>query len=413
MCAWSQNHSQLPSNSGFRIMSAKFFLCVASFIALSASRAQTPSVTGTFVSTLGKDTIQIERYTRTGDRLEGDILRRAPRVQVVHYVADLATNKVKGISVSTRRLGADATTPPTFSMVALLADSTANVEVQRGGRPDTANTGTRSFKGPAVPGVPGLPPSLALYEQTMMFNPLTGRDSVSVNVVTVGFGPNPTMTMIRRGRDTVAFVSSFSPGWTEIATVDANGRIQSLDASATTVKSVTRRAANLDFDAIAKAWGAYEVAHGPAGAMSPPDTVRASVGTATVEVAYSRPFKRGRVVFGNVVPWNQVWRTGANAATQLSTSADLVFGTTVIPAGKYTLWSLPTATGAKLIINSQTGQWGTEYDMSKDVARLDLTQTSLSAPVEEFTFAIVPQGANGVLKFSWDDREYSIPFRVK
>jgi hypothetical protein len=384
MCAWSQNHSQLPSNSGFRIMSAKFFLCVASFIALSASRAQTPSVTGTFVSTLGKDTIQIERYTRTGDRLEGDILRRAPRVQVVHYVADLATNKVKGISVSTRRLGADA-----------------------------ANTGTRSFKGPAVPGVPGLPPSLALYEQTMMFNPLTGRDSVSVNVVTVGFGPNPTMTMIRRGRDTVAFVSNFSPGWTEIATVDANGRIQSLDASATTVKSVTRRAANLDFDAIAKAWGAYEVAHGPAGAMSPADTVRASVGTATVEVAYSRPFKRGRVVFGNVVPWNQVWRTGANAATQLSTSADLVFGTTVIPAGKYTLWSLPTATGAKLIINSQTGQWGTEYDMSKDVARLDLTQTSLSAPVEEFTFAIVPQGANGVLKFSWDDREYSIPFRVK
>ena len=176
---------------------------------------------------------------------------------------------------------------------------------------------------------------------------------------------------------------------------------------------MTRRAPNLDFDAIAKAWGAYEAAHGPAGAMSAADTVRGTVGSANVEVAYSRPQKRGRVIFGNVVPWNQVWRTGANAATMLTTSADLIIGNTTLPAGKYTLWSLPTPTGAKLIINSQTGQWGTEYDVSKDVARLDLAQTTLAAPVEQFTFAIVPQGANGILKFSWDDREYSIPIRVK
>jgi hypothetical protein len=147
--------------------------------------------------------------------------------------------------------------------------------------------------------------------------------------------------------------------------------------------------------------------------MSPPDTVRATVGGATVQVAYSRPFKRGRVIFGNVVPWNQVWRTGANAATQLTTSADLIVGNTVVPAGKYTLWSLPTPTGAKLIINSQTGQWGTEYDAKRDFARIDMTSTTLNQPVDEFTLALVPQGNGGILKFSWDDREFSVPFRVK
>lgn len=394
-------------------MSAKTFLFAASFIAYGVLDAQSPSASGTFVSTLGKDTIQIERYTRTGDKLEGDILRRAPRVQIVHYVADLATNRVKGISVSTRRYGSDASTPPTFSMVALLADSTANVEVQRGGRPDTVNTRTISFKDRAFPGIPGLPPSLAMYEQAMMFYPLTGRDSTSLNIVTVGFGQNPTLTMFRRARDTVLFVSSFSPGWTEVVTLDANGRIQSLDGAATTVKAVTRRAPTLDFDAVARAWGAHEAANGPVGAMSGADTVRATVGLANLEIAYSRPQKRGRTIFGTVVPWNQVWRTGANAATQLTTSADLVFGATTLPAGKYTLWSLPTPTGSKLIINSQTGQWGTEYDITRDVARLDLTHATLTAPVEQFTFAIVPRGSNGVLKFSWDDREYSIPFRVK
>ena len=394
-------------------MSARLFLAGLSLVTFGSLEAQTTPTSGAFVSTLGNDTIQIERYTRTGDRLEGDILRKAPRVQVVHYVADLATNRVKGISVSTRRYGVDATTPPVFSMVALLSDTSANVEVQRAGRPDTANSGIRLFRGRAVPLIPGVPSSLAMYEQSLMFGGLAPRDSLVVNLVGVGIGKDPTVKMIRRSRDTVVFVSSFFSGWTEIATVDSVGRIQSLDAAATTVKAVTRRAANLDFDAVAKAWAAYETAHGPAGQMSRSDTVRARVGAANLEIAYSRPQRRGRTIFGNVVPWNQVWRTGANAATQLTTSADLVIGNATVPAGKYTLWSLPTPTGAKLIINSQTGQWGTEYDPAKDLARVDLTQTTLPAPVDEFTFVIAPQGANGILKFSWDDREYSVPVRVK
>jgi hypothetical protein len=379
----------------------------------TAAGAQAPTVTGTFVSTLGNDTIQIERYTRTGDKLEGDIARRLPRVQITHYVADLASGRIKGMSVSTRRFGADPATPPTFSMVTLLADSTANVEVQRVGRPDTANTGIRKFQGRAIPMVPGLPPSLALYEQTLIFNPPVARDTMVVNLVGSGLAPNTAIRLVRRARDTVVFAGTFGPTWAEVATLDATGKIQSLDAAATTVKSVTRRSPDLDFDAVVKAWGAYEAAHGPAGAASRPDTVRATIGAANVEIAYSRPLKRGRVIFGNIVPWNQVWRTGANAATQLTTSADLVVGGTTLPAGKYTLWSLPTATGTKLIINSQTGQWGTEYDTARDVARIDMTQTMLAKPQEEFTFAVVPQGTGGVLKFSWDDREFSVPIRAR
>jgi hypothetical protein len=90
-----------------------------------------------------------------------------------------------------------------------------------------------------------------------------------------------------------------------------------------------------------------------------------------------------------------------------------MFGETLVPAGKYTLWTLPTPTGTKLIINKQTGQWGTSYDPQQDLVRLDMAQTSLAQPVEQFTIAVTPQGPNGILRISWDDREYSIPFRVK
>jgi hypothetical protein len=108
-----------------------------------------------------------------------------------------------------------------------------------------------------------------------------------------------------------------------------------------------------------------------------------------------------------------VWRTGANAATQLSTDRDLVFGTTVLPAGKYTLWTLPTPTGAKLIINRETGQWGTAYHADKDFARLDLTTNRLTQPVEQFVIGIAPRGPGGALRLAWDDREYLIPFTVR
>ena len=395
-------------------MLAKHLAATLTLIAFSALGAQRAPVSGTFVSTLGSDTIQVERYTRDGDKLEGDILRKSPRVQIVHYVADLGPGRFKGMSVTSRVYPADPASAPGFSMVALMSDTMASIEVQRAGRPDSINTGLRLFQGRAAPAVPGTPPSAGVYEQILAFNAPVGKDSVTVGLITVGLPTNSTLKLWRRGRDSVSFLSSFFPGWIEVASVDANGRIQSLDASATTVKAYTRRVASLDFEATARAWAAYEAAHGSMGQISPPDTLRARIGTANIEIAYSRPLKRGRAIFGsNIVPWNQVWRTGANAATQFTTSADLMFGGTVIPAGKYTLWTLPTPTGAKLIFNSQTGQWGTDYDAAKDFARVDLTQTVLAKPVEQLTFAIVPQGTGAVLKYSWDDREYSIPFRLK
>ena len=199
-----------------------------------------------------------------------------------------------------------------------------------------------------------------------------------------------------------------------LRTIDSRGRIQGVDASATTVKTVAQRVASLDFDNVVKSWAAVESARGGAmGQMSPPDTLKTTIGGANLTVAYSRPLKRGRVIFGNLVPWNQVWRTGANAATMFTTDKDLAFGSTVIPAGKYTLWTVPTPTGAKLIFNSETGQWGTDYHADKDFARVDLAGRQVSPPVDQFVIVVAPQGTGGLLSFTWDDRQYSVPFTVK
>jgi hypothetical protein len=381
-------------------------------MAAGALGAQTPS-TAYLVTRLGVDTVGIERYTRTGNKLEGDLVLRYPRVRTFHYLADLGPRgEITSLSTVVTRPGTPAGAPPLMKFAANFADSVAVLQVERNGKPDTTLTGRKIYHGAVAPTLFTEPPAYGLYEQALASAKL-GNDSVAYALVGPGGGPVPSIIIRKRGADSVAFTSTFFPNWTEVARVDSRGQITGIDASATTVKTTAERVPNLDFDATVARWAAYEAAHGGAiGQMSPPDTVRANVGGANVAIAYSRPLKRGRVIFGNIVPWNQVWRTGANAATMFTTDKDLVFGNTVVPAGKYTLWTLPTPTGAKLIINSETGQWGTDYHQEKDFARVDLSATRLSQPVEQFVIGVAPQGSGGVLRMAWDDREYSIPFTV-
>jgi len=379
--------------------------------------AQTSApVSGVFITKLGSDTVSIERYTRSADKLVGDLLMRGmPRVRVIHYVADIAPNgMIKAMTISTRPVGSDSTAAPITSITTLFTDTVATVDVARGGVPDTTNSGKKIYHGYVMPQIQLAPTSYAVYEQILSSAKLNGSDSVGYAAISPGRRPAPTIWISRRGRDSVTFTNTFFPGWIEVARVDSQGHLLSVNSSATTVKTTSTRVDRVDFDAIAKAWAASEASRGVMSQMSPPDTVRSTVGAAKIEVAYSRPYKRARVIFGSdVVPWGKVWRTGANAATQFTTSSDLMIGDKLVPAGKYTLWTLPSPTGAKLIINSQTGQWGTDYDASKDFARLDLTTKSLPTPVDQFTIAVVPQGSGGVMKFSWDTTEYSIPFTVK
>ncbi|HEY3113922.1 MAG TPA: DUF2911 domain-containing protein [Gemmatimonadaceae bacterium] len=145
-------------------------------------------------------------------------------------------------------------------------------------------------------------------------------------------------------------------------------------------------------------------------------------GPAKIAIDYGQPHMRGRNVIGmpGVVPWDSVWRTGANMATQLSAEVDMTIGNTFIPRGVYTLFSLPTRNGWKLVISKEVLQWGTEYDPSKDFARIDLRQRTLAEPVESLTFWLIPAIENppsttfphGILKFAWGTTELSTDWKV-
>lgn len=146
---------------------------------------------------------------------------------------------------------------------------------------------------------------------------------------------------------------------------------------------------------------------------SPPGTASVTFGDGkTVTIDYSRPSMRGRQIFGGLVAYGEPWRTGANSATSLKTNVDLTIGGAAVPAGSYTLFTIPNENSWKLIINKQTGQWGTAYDPKQDLARVDMKVTQLPAAMEVFTIAVDRTGADSAtLKLQWETTLASVDLK--
>ncbi|MFL6589563.1 MAG: DUF2911 domain-containing protein [Chthoniobacterales bacterium] len=155
--------------------------------------------------------------------------------------------------------------------------------------------------------------------------------------------------------------------------------------------------------------------------VSPHETVTADIDGATVTIVYGRPYSKDpksgatRKIWGGVVPFGKVWRTGADEATLMTTTQPLDIGGTNVPAGTYSLYTQPEENGgAKLIVNKQTGQWGTKYDEKQDLARIEMKKDAADKPVDQFTIAIEKNSAGGgTLKLSWENTQYSVAIKSK
>ncbi len=155
--------------------------------------------------------------------------------------------------------------------------------------------------------------------------------------------------------------------------------------------------------------------------ISPHETVSATIDGAQIKIVYGRPYTKDpksgvmRRIWGELVPFGQVWRMGADEATLLTTDHDLDLGGTKIPAGSYSLYLQPEENGpARLIVNKQTGQWGTKHDASQDFARIDMKKTPLASPVNQFTITLDKNsGGGGMLRLQWESTEYSAPITAQ
>jgi hypothetical protein len=156
--------------------------------------------------------------------------------------------------------------------------------------------------------------------------------------------------------------------------------------------------------------------------ISPHETISAVVDGNRVTIVYGRPYSKSpkgpeiRKIWGTLIPYGKVWRTGSDEATLLITQKPIMLGDLAVPAGAYTLFTLPTEDGkAKLIVSKQLGQWGLQYDEKQDFGRVELTKEAVDKTVDEFTMSV---GANkpaggGIIKMVWENTQFSVPFTVQ
>jgi Protein of unknown function (DUF2911) len=146
---------------------------------------------------------------------------------------------------------------------------------------------------------------------------------------------------------------------------------------------------------------------------SPPAKTAVTVAGHEISVDYFAPSMHGRKVMGGLVPYGEVWCTGANIATGFNTSADLQIGDLKLPKGTYSIWTLPTEKEWTLIINKQSGQFHLDYEPDRDFGRTKMNVRTLPSPVETLRIEVTSEGGNkGRLALRWENTEASVPFTV-
>jgi hypothetical protein len=392
---------------------------VALCLALGACGPSTPPEHYGFLALLGRDTVSLEGVTRTGNVLVGDEVDRFPRVRRRH------TRIVLGADGSIRHLEMDIRTPsepPRQRERHVVADVTRDsVTISK-----RDSTGVRrvAFATGGLLTMPHLPQMYSLTE--LYFAAALARAAA----MKLPPGEKVLLHQFYIDREFDRFPLHDGIVWplpdrkaelrhdwlagTGEATFDSSRHMLTYSGARTTYKVEVKRLTELpDVETIGGRFAALETSNGGAVQLSVRDTARATIGNATFTVDYGRPLARGRVLIGNILPYDEVWRTGANAATQFSTSNAITLGGIRLPAGTYTLWTVPRTSGADLIVNKQTGQWGTGYNGKFDIGKVPMATAAPASPVEKFTISIVSTDAHhGMLVMEWGTFRWTAPIVV-
>ena len=367
------------------------------FAILTAATSIASAQDGTIVYRLGRDTVAVEQFSRSATRFMGEMVSRNGAA-VLRTQYELTLDKGRPTAAVIRRRQADGTplaNQPTEVRLTLRADSAVREVVW----PDSVQR--RAFA--ASNAFPALPVFVYAPQELLAAMGKGTRDSVPA----LGAGGN-AMGFV--GLETLGDTLRMRGGaYAMLLRFDKDGRLQSTDGSFTTNKAIgTRSAGKVDIAMIAKNMK-------PTGVLSPRMTAYAGFSQGPIFINYGSPAVRGRTVWGGtLVPFDTIWRTGANEATHLATSKTIQLGDMTLAPGLYSLWTQHTTAGTFLIVNRQVGQWGTQYNAANDIGRVAMELTNTPDHVEDFTITVRSLGQNrGAIDFAWDDRMATASFTVR
>ena len=393
---------------------------VLAAIVVAACSPTAPEERYGFVTRLGRDTIAVESVTRRGGTVRIDAVDRFPRVRRRHAEIELGDDGRIEHLVMDIHAPSEPAKQRDRHVVADVSDESVRLT-----KTDGTGELSRTFAtqgGVAMAHVPQMYSLYELYLAAALHRAAAARRAIADTVQMRQFYIDREFDRYPLHRGVVRLLANgraeIAHDWlagTGEATLDSSFRLQRYSGARTTYHvDVERVATPPDVRAIAMQFEAAEAKSGGVRQLSVRDTVRATIGNASFTVDYGRPLSRGRTLLGGIVPYDRVWRTGANAATQFTTTAAIRLAGIEVPAGTYTLWTIPRTHEAGLIVNRQTGQWGTGYDPGRDLGRASMKAETRATPVEAFTISIIPGGdRTGTLAMEWGAFRWTAPIEVR
>lgn len=372
------------------------FLLISLFAACSPSSNPNKAA---FVTLLGNDTLAVEQFEKTDSSFTAQVILRSPETSFSSYL--LKMDETGGIAEMAR-----TDYPP---QVGFSGEGKIVQTIVRTGdslRVDIlSDENPRSFMAPYQPGV--LPfIDMIHWPFELAFNQAvkTGQDTVNQPLLSGNRISNFIIAAIKGDSMTIRHPFRGVMG----VRVNDRGGIEYLDAGLTTRKLKVHRVNRVDIGTLAD-----EFADRPFGELSGAVSAEFSFKGTNFRVDYGSPKKRGRDLFGGIVPWGERWRTGANRATHFYTSKNLQIGNLEVPAGEYTLFTIPEPDGGTLIINKQTGQNGRSYDESRDLGRVPMEIRTKEESTEAFTISVEETDTGGELNLAWGKTVFSVDFDIQ
>ena len=376
-----------------------FVLCFVSLLALAQNNRQD---SGYIIYTLAKDTTSIAYFRLTGDDFTTTFVDRA-----YLNVSKLNVTKLKGRFFPNGELqsmegykfqpnlGKDSILLETFKLY--VKNGSTYIEQKSGERITEEKYAGRvmvSFY-PYI----YLPVLLANYV------PKNVGDSIVGN----SFSDPPAKFVIKRLSERKLTAYSRYMGLFTLY-LNERGKVASIDAIGSSYNVKATIVPSLNLGSLILQYIKREQQFGPLGFAKERDSVQVDISNTIIKISYSRPSMKGRVIFGEVVPWNRHWRTGANRATKITINHPLDFNGKMLPAGEYSIFTMPSQAGWTMMFNKEANIWGTDYNSAHDVLRVPMQVEQLKEPVELMTIEVVPTAKGGAINVIWERTKASAHF---
>jgi len=357
-----------------------------------------------YVTLLGNDTLAVEQFEKSETGINAKVVLRSPRTSLTSYTLTTAEDGgIEELVFTSHELEKGFDSEGQITRSYQKSGDSLIVSIR------TNDGSTRVLKSKYDTGV--LPfIDMVHWPFEIAFNNAMQMDADSIDQKLISGSRASTFVVAKIDSDsmTIRHPSRGVMG----SRVDDKGNILALDASQTTRKLLVKRVTDLDIDKVAERFAKSDKNGNPFGSLSGAIEEEFAIGNTVFNVSYGSPQRRGRDLFGGIVPFGERWRTGANRATHFKTSSDLVFSDVEMPAGEYTLFTIPEKDGGTLIINKQTGQNGRTYDEARDLGRVKMTVSQKEENTEGFTIEVAENEGSGILKLIWGNTVYSVPFEI-